>query len=298
MPTTLPADISESKIRSEMPDILDLLLLCRSQSTAKTPKNIIWANNHYLAFGEKYAPTAPITPDLITGSNEKRIQPRALKSAEQQKARTKANAEVFTPLHIVKLQNDALEENYRKDNLTRYLNRKWLEIACGEAPYMASRYQPESGEIVPILERVGFVDRKLKRLCDEIYDIEQWHELAKTAFQASYGFEWNGDSLLLARENLLYTYWDYFVFQFGEKPSHAQLYDIADIISYNLFQMDGLTYTVPLSATPPTQITVSDLWGKKTVITLDSGHKGKPAKIRNWRRKGIAMQFFKTSITP
>lgn len=288
------ADISESQIRKKMPDILDILLICRSTSNKNKTQNILWANSHYTHLGKGFEPTSPIVSDLITGDFEQTIMPRALKSTVQQKARTKANAEVFTPLRIVKLQNDTLDENYRKDELQRYLNRKWLEIACGEAPYMASRYHPESGEIVPILKRVGFVDRKLKRLSAEIYDIHEWHKLAKLAYQSSYGFEWNGDSLLLARENLLYTYWDYFRFQFGENPSHSQLKEIAEIISYNLFQMDGLTYTVPLSSKPPTQIVIPDLWGKKSVLTLDSGYKGKLAKIKNWRTG--KMHYFSTGV--
>lgn len=294
MPTTLPTDISESKIRAQMPEILDLLLICRTRSTAKNAQNIIWANSHYTQLGKGFEATSPILAQWITGDFEQTIMPRALKNSQQQKARTKANAEVFTPLHIVKLQNDALDENYRKDKLQTYLKRKWLEIACGEAPYMASRYQPETGEIVPILERVGFVDRKLKKLSDNVYEINQWHEFAKIAFQASYGFEWNGDSLLLARENLLYTYWDYFQFQFGEDPSIEQLKEIAEIISYNLFQMDGLTYTLPLSSKPPTQIAMTDLFGKKTFVTLDAGRKGKLAKIRNWRTG--KMHYFTTAI--
>jgi hypothetical protein len=41
---------------------------------------------------------------------------------------------------IVKKQNDAIDENYKNDVLETYTHRKWFEITCGEAPYMASRY--------------------------------------------------------------------------------------------------------------------------------------------------------------
>lgn len=288
------ADISESQIRQTMPDILDILLICRSTSTQNKIHNIIWANHNYAELGNGFAATDQILPKNITGKFGDLIMPRALKTAELQKARTKAKAEVFTPSYIVKLQNDALDENYRKDKLARYLSRKWLEITCGEAPYMANRYEMATGEIIPISQRTGFVDRKLKRLGDEIYDVAQWHELAKIAFQSSFGFEWNGDSLLLARENLLYTYWDYFHLQFGEDPSHEQLREIAEIISYNLFQMDGLHYIVPFSATPPVQITITDLFGEQRIHTLKTGSTGKPAKIKNWRTG--KMQFFKTRM--
>lgn len=290
------SDISESQIRQTMPDILDILLICRSTSTSKKNHNIIWANHNYAHLGNGYAATDPIIPALITEEQGKLIMPRALKTTELQKARTKFKAEVFTPSHIVKLQNDALDENYRHDKLPRYLNRKWLEITCGEAPYMANRYEMESGMLIPLQQRTGFVDRKLKRLGDEVYEIEAWHNFAKLAFQSAYGFEWNGDSLLLARENLLYTYWDYFRYQFGEDPSHAQLREIAEIISYNLFQMDGLHYVVPFSATPPVQMTLTDLFGEKRTISLKAGKTGKPAKVMNW--KTGKMQFFTKVMKP
>lgn len=288
------ADISESQIRQQIPEILDILLICRSTSTAKKTHNIIWANHNYAEYGKGFSATDEIHPEQITGEFEQLIMPRALKNAALKKARTKAIAEVFTPSHIVRIQNDALNENYRKDKLECYLKRKWLEITCGEAPYIANRYEMETGEIIPIPERVGFVDRKLKRICNEIDDINQWHSFAKLAFQSAYGFEWNGDSLLLARENLLYTYWDYFHFQFGEDPSITQLTEIADIISYNLFQMDGLKYIVPYSATPPITQTITDLFGEVRTIVLKQGTTGKPAKIKNWRTG--KMHYFSTTM--
>lgn len=113
--------------------------------------------------------------------------------------------------------------------------------------YMATRYDMETGEIIPFIERVGFVDRKLQRINNEVDDKAEWHRLVEEAYKASYGFEWNGDSLLLARENLLYTYQDYYIYKWKEKPTHGLLKEIAEIISYNIFQMDGLKYIIPLS---------------------------------------------------
>ena len=71
--------------------------------------------------------------------------------------------------------------------------------------------------------------------------------MVELAYQASYGFEWSRDSLLLARENLLYTYRDYYFAKWNEEPPYDLFEKIAVIISYNVFQMDGLTYTVPLT---------------------------------------------------
>ncbi|WP_281772316.1 hypothetical protein [Haemophilus parahaemolyticus] len=114
---------------------------------------------------------------------------------------------------------------------------------------MATRYDMGTGKILPINEREGFVDRKLKRISSEVNDKSEWHSLAVLAYQASYGFEWNGDSLLLARENLLYTYRDYYLEKWQEEPSFDNFKYIAEIISYNIFQMDGIKYIIPLSDT-------------------------------------------------
>lgn len=173
--------------------------------------------------------------------------PRALKARELQKERTKEKAEVFTPTWVVKKQNDAVEQNFLKDDLKTYIKRKWLEISCGEAPYMATRYDMETGEIIPLAERVGFVDRKLQRLNAEVNDKAEWQRLVEQAYQSSYGFEWNGDSLLLARENLLYSYRDYYLAKWQQEPILGLFESIAEVVSYNLFQMDGLKYIVPLS---------------------------------------------------
>ena len=67
------------------------------------------------------------------------------------------------------------------------------------------------------------------------------------AYKSSYGFEWNGDSLLLARENLLYTYRDYYHAKWGDEPLYGLFEEIAKIISYNVFQMDGLKFNIPLT---------------------------------------------------
>ena len=57
-----------------------------------------------------------------------------------------------------------------------------------------------------------------------------------------YGYEWQGDNLLLARENLLMTFLDYYKAKFGADkiPQMKSLLYIAYIISWNFWQMDGL----------------------------------------------------------
>ena len=248
-----------------LPNIVKILLIDRTRAC-----NIIWANDIF--------PMAQIKPELV-----KNIMPRSLKTLELQKKRTKTKAEVFTPTWIIKKQNDAIDADYKQDDLETYVKRKWLEITCGEGPYMTTRYDMITGEFIPIINRVGFVDRKLERINNEIIDKNIWQYLVKLAYKSSYGFEWNGDSLFIARENLLYTFCDYYYKKWGENPCYNLLEDIANIISYNVFQMDGLTYTIPLSQETVYQLSLDG-------IEEEYKMQGIRAKIMNWDTN--TMEFF------
>lgn len=289
------ANIQENLLRETMPSILDILLIDRTTSTARAKKNIIWANENYVQYGFKdYSAKAQIKPNLITGNRGQLIMPRALKSRELQKERTKSKAEVFTPSWIVKKQNDEVDKDYQNCDVETYVNQIWLEITCGEGPYMASRYDMETGEIIPLTERVGFVDFKLKKINAEVEDKAEWQRLVEEAFKSSYGFEWNGDSLLLARENLLYTYRDYYYAKWLEEPLYGLFEDIAEIISYNVFQMDGLKYIIPLSEKKEKpvyrQISLLDDDPEEQWIIKP----GKRVKIMNWKTN--KMEFFDKGV--
>jgi hypothetical protein len=215
-----------------------------------TSKNILWATDSYETMGELFAPFAPITTDLVTGKNGNLIQPRAIKSKEEQLLRTREKAEVFTPLSIVKQMNDACEtKRITKNNWQEYVALLKLEITCGEAPYIVSRYDPvsDSQELLPLKKRVGFLDRKMSVISKYCDTLEDWIKWSKIAFQSSYGYEWQGDSLLIARENLLYTFIDYYEDKFTKSPSLKLQKEIAEIIVWNIFQMDGLKYVIPMS---------------------------------------------------
>jgi len=289
-------DILENTIREQMPEILDILLIDRTMSTAKKKKNIIWANENYVKFSSKaYAATAQMLPELVTGRMGNIIRPRALKSKEMQKERTKSKAEVFTPTWIVKKQNDEVEKDYINDDLETYVKRTWLEITAGEAPYMATRYDMETGEIITLTERVGFVDRKLIRINIEVDDKAEWQRLVVEAYKSSYGFEWNGDSLLLARENLLYTYRDYYFQKWLEEPTYGLFEDIAEIISYNLFQMDGLKYIIPLTEKREKILEVQmSLFDAEESEEKWKIKPGKRVKIMNWETN--KMEFFDKGV--
>jgi hypothetical protein len=226
-------------------NLLEILLQDKT-----TSKNILWATDSYVHKGELFAPLATIKTDLVTGINGSLIQPRAVKSKAEQLYRTRDKAEVFTPLSIVKQMNDACDSmQVTENNWQEYVGLLKLEITCGEAPYIVSRYDPVSDiqELVPLPNRVGFLDFKLRVVSKYCDTLEDWLKWAKRAFQSSCGYEWQGDSLLIARENLLYTFIDYYEDKFKTSPSLNLQKEIAEIIVWNIFQMDGLKYVIPMS---------------------------------------------------
>jgi hypothetical protein len=268
-----------------------------------TGKNILWATDSYEIKGMNYGPLSPITSDLITGENGDLIQPRAVKSKEEQLIRTRDKAEVFTPLHIVKQMNDACDnKRITKNNWQEYVGLLKLEITCGEAPYIISRYDPVSDkqELLPLNERVGFLDKKLSFVSKHCDSQEDWLKWAKVAFQSSYGYEWQGDSLLIARENLLYTFNDYYKVKFKEIPSSESQKEIAEIIVWNIFQMDGLKYVIPMSCITEKIVLTGEetLFGKENDRVEEKpckgcskktfkNHNGIYARIMDWRENKI-----------
>ena len=236
-------DISEESLSKESDDLLKILLKDRT-----TKKNIVWATHSYELLGKGFAPSDRINPSKVTGTYANLIQPRSEKSKYEQKDRTKIRAEVFTPTWLVEKQNGYVEAELETLNFEDYIQLRWLEITCGEAPYMVTRYDTVTGEEIPLSERVGFVDRKLQRISREVSNEATFYELVKKAYRASYGYEYQGDSLLLARENLLATFEDYYLAKIGNQPTLEQKKEIATIISYNVFQMDGLEKNSPYSA--------------------------------------------------
>lgn len=262
-------------------------------------KNILWATDSYEHYGKSFAPNAPITANLVTGEYGQLIQPRAVKSKEEQLIRTREKAEVFTPLHIVKQMNDACDpKRITKYNWQEFVALLKLEITCGEAPFIVSRYDPVASKqkLIPLSKRVGFLDKKLRAVSKYTESKEDWLQWAKIAFQSSYGYEWQGDSLLIARQNLLYTFIDYFQKKFKETPSLDLQKEIAEIIVWNIFQMDGLKYVIPMSCKNEKKVIKgeSTLFGAEgdTIIEvscegcekkIDKKHNGIYAKTMDWR---------------
>jgi hypothetical protein len=297
-------DISENTLRNRG-RVLDILLADRTRHKPSRPYNIIWATDSYLKYGKNYAPTKQIKREQVTGANGKLIQPRAAKSIEEQKYRTKDKAEVFTPLKIVKKMNMAIDwasKNWpvSEETWVDYISERRLEITCGEAPFIAGRYNPtaNTGVVITPKNRVGFFDRKLQVVSEYSKTKKEWLHYAEIALKATYGYEWQGDNLLIARENVLLTLDDFYKdfcanklkLKSKQRLTDEQLEYFAEIISWNIWQMDGLKYVIPLSGDPPAPaVDKSQLVLALSVVEPDkkkskapATHIGKYAKIKDW----------------
>lgn len=296
MAPALEIDIQENSLRRRG-DLLDILLIDRS-----TGKNIIWATDSYESYGKDFGFKKQIKKELITGEYGDLIQPRAAKPLAEQKQRTKEKAEVFTPLKIVDQMNKLVDwssdiKMATNENWKEYVSKTMLEISCGEAPFIVSRYNPtaHTGKLIKLSNRVGFLDRKLRVVSEFCDTPREWLKWAKEAYKASYGYEWQGDNLLIARENLLYSLIDYYEDKFDKKPSLKTLREFAEIISWNIFQMDGLKYVIPMSCHLETNTTQIELALSGNIanatqprecqgcsFSWPTKHNGKYAKIMDW----------------
>ena len=291
-------DVREDDLLALSAAVLDVLLQDHT-----TGKNIFWATHDYEALGPAYDYHSQILPELITGEHEKVVRPRVLKSKEQQTDRSKDMAEVFTPSWVCNAQNNLVDEAWWAEEgktWEDYIRSTRLEITCGEAPYLVSRYDATTGDMIPLQNRIGLLDRKLRMVSENTSSSEDWLNWARVAYQNIYGYEWQGDNLLLARKALLYTFIEYYQAMFKTAPPMESINEIADIISWNLWQMDGLKGVVPDSchdvvskhkAAPQLDLFSTDIpQENKPKVTPCPGcsedniykHNGKYCKIRDW----------------
>ena len=206
--------------------------------TFGTEKNYaVWDNQvtEILLQERTTATRFPINPD--------EVMPRYLKAREEQKSRTDSKAEVFTPYAIVKKMNDQVQDGF-DGSVGDYIKRTVLEVTCGEAPYLTTRYDAATGEEIPIENRTGLLDRKLHCI-PSVVGQRGYVECATAALKSAYGYELQYDSLFLARRNLLLTIIEHYENVWKTEPDHDTVTNWASIISYNIIWMDGLTNCVP-----------------------------------------------------
>ena len=303
-------DVKEENLLLVDAEILNILLYDHSSK-----KNIIWATDNYKEYGNRFNFEDEITIDKITGNYRDVIKPRSKKSTEEKNKRIKENAEVFTPSWICNNQNNLVDEAwferdivfnksnkdswetvedkiYFPENKTwqDYINSMRLEISCGEAPYLVSRYDSVTGKTIKIKNRIGLLDRKLRIVSENIEEELEWIEWSIKAMKSVYGYDWQGDNVLIARENLLYTFIDYYKEKFNKKPSVELVKKISEIISWNIWQMDGLKFVIPNSCKNEKQVELT-LFGDVEHIeeclgckkNKNKNHNGIYCKVMNWK---------------
>ncbi|MCQ2751490.1 MAG: hypothetical protein MJ189_00025 [Coriobacteriales bacterium] len=301
-------DLLEYKVIDEFPGVLEILLLDRT-----TNENILWGSDNYLDLSSSYLPESPMTLKAIT-EHRKLIQPRNLKPKHIQKKRMVTKGEVFTPAWLCNVQNNKLDQNWidssgpfnkecekswqtNNNAVIFYKGKSWqnyvkdlrLEVCCGEAPYLVSRYDALSGKAIELKNRIGILDRKL-RIINENCSSNLWFKYALEAYKACYAYEIQGDNLLLARENMFITFLDYYMDRFQVQPSLDKCIEIATIISWNLWQMDGLRFVVPFSCKHTKK--VQTIFGEKTSKEVCVGcakhipslHNGVYCQIMDWEK--------------
>ena len=231
--------------------LLDKLLLDRT-----TRRNIVWGSSAHAGLGKEYESGCEIRGELITGDRSGVIKTRARKELGARSDRTRKNGEVFTPLWICRRRNDYGDETWQETAAARggkklaarwrrYVDRRVLEITCGEAPYLASRYDAATGGEIPLAERIGIIDRKLRAVDENAETEGEWLKWAFRAFEAAYGYELLGDNLVIARVNLFMTFDENLRRRWGRAPTMRECQRLIKIITWNIWQADGLTGKVP-----------------------------------------------------
>ena len=284
--------------------VLDKLLQDKT-----TKRNIIFATDAYKTEKSDVDKTTEITSAMLFSLDAISIQPRVHKTLEKQTERTKKKAEVFTPVWICNRMNNHCDEEWfgrknvfnteqgknwtitdgkiefpKKKTWKQYVDSKRLEITCGEAPYIVSRYDAVSGNPIHLQKRIGILDRKLRIVNENAETEEVWLKWVYRAFQSVYGYEFQGDNLLIARINLLMTFVEYMQDRWRRIPTKKELEKIANIITWNIWQMDGITGMVPFCSNKTKQC---NLFEFALYNTMGEVNENVPCECRifDWRSK-------------
>lgn len=306
-------ELTENELEKKYPGILEILLIDRTSN-----KNIIWATSNYSRFGKGFMSTDHIPLKYLVNHSRQIVKPRILKSKTEQKKRSKDMAEVFTPAWVCNLQNnmidnewfgyknafnEEIESGWIGKEKVEFKNRSWkdyidlerMEITCGEAPYLTSRYDVVTGSEIRPLDRIGLLDRKLRVVFENTDDENEYIESSLLSLKRIYGYDFQGDNVLIARKNLFFTYIEFFEEKFKKEPSIDLLKEVAKIISWNIWQMDGMKYVVPYSCHKEETVQLSLFEDMQEEPEFCKGcrtgdihqHNGTYSKIKDWRSNRI-----------
>ena len=234
----------------------------------KTTKGqILWGTDAYRERGPAFEREREIDTSLLLYENAGLLKTRARKAFEQQSERTRQHGEVFTPRWICDVMIDHLDKEwfgvkeidflssmdvlFVKKKWKKYVDSKRLEITCGEGPFLVQRYDVSTGNIIPVPERKGILDRKLQVVSRYAETEEEWEIWARRAYEATYGYEFQGDNLLISRVNFMMTYREFYQKRWQKEPELSEWEKIENIITWNLWQMDGLTGEIPYARMDP-----------------------------------------------
>ena len=301
------------EIQQDMARIHALGLLERLLADQTTNSNILWATDAYAELGPEYQRDRTVEISLITGKHAGLIRNRAEKAMNQQTARTRQHGEVFTPLWVCNKMNNYADEVwfgrpdvFNKDGVPadkiafpakpkrqktepwmKYVDSRRLEITCGEAPYLVSRYDVSTGDAVALQNRIGILDRKLRVVNENAGSEEEWLKWAVRAYEATYGYESQGDNLLIARMNLLVTFEEYLKAMWDRAPVRKEYEQIIRIITWNLWQMDGLTGKIPYckAGDECPQLTLFGSGGTEWIYEAAAAQPC--CRIRDWRGNSV-----------
>ncbi len=298
-------------------EIIDILLIDRN-----TKRNLVFGTDSYISRG--YQILDEIKIESLKNRKKPLIRARIEKSEEEQKIRSKDKAEVFTPSWVCNKQNNLIDNSWFGQELlfNKELDKRWvtnkekikfqslkknwkdyvsdirLEIACGEAPYLTSRYDTVTAEEILVEDRIGMLDRKLRVVGENCESKDEWIKWAIISYKSIYGYEFQGDNLFIARVNLLLSFIDYFRSIFNLDPENELLKEIATIISHNIFQMDGLKFVVPFTCknVKSTRTVTTTLFNEEIVSGEDEkkcpgcqnnsihNHNGVFCQIMDWKK--------------
>ena len=278
-----------------------------------TGKNIVWATDSYESYGEEYEKEKQMTADYVVKLIRDGIMlPRIMKTKEQQSQRTKGKAEVFTPSWICNKMNNYCDEQWfnrknvfnvensdntwttniekiefdNKKTWKKYVDSRRIEITCGEAPYIVSRYDATTGKKLDVNDRIGILDRKLRIINENTIEENDWLKWTYRAFESVYGFEFQGDNLFFARLNLIQTFIDYYNEKFKKDPTQKMIDKVVNIISWNIWQMDGLKDTIPFDIPEDSfeQLSFNEFFSDNEMgNNTEVSEKVKYCKIKDWR---------------
>lgn len=200
--------------------------------------------------------------------------------------------------HSIKKKNGWITSKkvkFKNRNWKDYIDLERMEITCGEAPYLTSRYDVVTGKEILPLDRIGLLDRKLRVVCENTDDENEYIENSLLSLKRIYGYDFQGDNVLIARKNLFFTYIEFFEEKLKKEPPIELLKIVAKIISWNIWQMDGLKYVIPFSCQNDESLQLNlfeDMQGKMKICKgCQTGniyqHNGNYSKIKDWRSNRI-----------